>query len=68
MFDLDDTFYRPLWIRVLLVAVALGWSAFEFATGSPAFGLIFGAIGLYAGWRFFIRFNPRDDREPPTRP
>ncbi|MDO4232065.1 MAG: hypothetical protein Q4D19_08030 [Lautropia sp.] len=58
MFDLDDAFYRPLWIRVLLVAVALGWGVFEFLSGSPFFAIIFGGIGLYAGWRFFVTFSP----------
>ncbi|MFT3689628.1 DUF3329 domain-containing protein [Paenirhodobacter sp.] len=58
MFDLDNAFYRPLWIRLLLVACALGWGLFEFITGAPFFGVIFCAIGLYAGWRFFVTFNP----------
>lgn len=49
MFDLDGAFYRPLWIRMLLVALALGWGLFEFVSGAPFFGVIFIAIGLYAG-------------------
>lgn len=58
MFDLDDAFYRPLWVRLLLVALALGWGLFEFVSGAPFFGVIFVAIGLYAAWRFFVTFNP----------
>ncbi|RDD72381.1 DUF3329 domain-containing protein [Paracoccus versutus] len=58
MFDLDDMFYRPFWIRLLLVALALGWGLFEFLSGAPFFGASFVAIGLYAGWRFFVTFNP----------
>lgn len=60
MFDTDDAFYRPLWIRVLLVAVALGWGLFEFVSGASIFGMIFVAIGLYAAWRFFVTFDPPD--------
>lgn len=60
MFDLDDPFYRPLWLRLLLVGLVLGWAAFEFASGAPFFGVIFAAIGAYAAWRFFVTFNPRD--------
>lgn len=64
MFDLDDAFYRPLWIRVLLVAIALGWGLFEFLSGSPFFGIIFCGIGLHAGWRFFVTFSPPGDQGP----
>lgn len=60
MFNLDDAFYRPLWIRVLVVALALSWGLFEFVSGAPFFGVIFVAIGLYAAWRFFVTFDPRD--------
>ncbi|MGN7871434.1 DUF3329 domain-containing protein [Paracoccus sp. 22332] len=48
MFDLDDVFYRPLWVRVLLVSLALGWGVFEFGSGAPFFGVIFVAIAVYA--------------------
>lgn len=58
MFNLDDAFYRPLWLRILLVAVCLGWAAFEFMSGAPLFGVIFAALGLYAAWRFFVTFDP----------
>ena len=61
MFDLDHPFFRPLWIRALVVAVCLGWALFEFATGSPFWGVLFGAAGLYAAYRFFVTFDPRDD-------
>jgi hypothetical protein len=58
--DLDHPFFRPLWIRVLIVVVCLAWSVFEFVgTGSPFWGVLFGVIGLYAGWHFFLNFNPR---------
>lgn len=58
--DLDHPFFIPLWRRVLIVAVCLGWAVFEFVgTGSPLWGILFGAVGLYAGWHFFFNFNPR---------
>ena len=52
--DTDHPMLRPLWVRVLLVAVCLGWAAFEFAGGSPAWGVGFLALGLYAAWAFFL--------------
>ena len=51
--DTDHPMFRPLWVRVLVVAFPVGWGVFEFATGSPFWGLIFLALGAYAGWEFF---------------
>jgi hypothetical protein len=63
-FDLNHPFFRPLWLRVLVVALCLGWAAFEIAAGSPMWAILFGALGLYAAWGFFVAFDPRepDDR------
>lgn len=54
MFDLDHEFFRPLWIRVAVTAVALGWALFEFLTGAPFWGVLFLAAGLWCCWKFFI--------------
>ncbi len=59
LFDLDHPFFIPLWRRVLIVVACLGWALFEFLAASPFWGMLFGAIGLYAGWHFFFNFNPR---------
>ena len=59
MFDLNHPFFRPLWRRVAVVAVCLGWAGFELATGSPLWAVIFGGLGLYAAWGFFFAFDPR---------
>jgi len=53
-FDLQIDFMRPMWRRYVLVAVCLGWSVFEFATGVPFWGILFGALGVYAVWQLFI--------------
>ncbi|MBP1805589.1 hypothetical protein [Rubellimicrobium aerolatum] len=58
-FDFNHPFFRPLWIRVLVVALCLGWAGVEFATGGTVWGILFGAIGLAALYGFFINFNPR---------
>ncbi len=56
MLDLD----HPFWIRVVIVAVALGWALVEFTAGAPIWGGLFYAIGLYATCKSIVDFNPRD--------
>jgi hypothetical protein len=64
MFDLDHPFYRSLPLRIAIVAVCLGWAAVEFANGAAFWAALFAGVGLYAAWRFFVVFNPRDEDEP----
>ena len=59
-FGLDHPFFRPLWIRVVTVAVAVGWALVEFASGAAFWGTLFLALGLFAAWRLLLRFEPRD--------
>jgi hypothetical protein len=59
-FDLDHPFFRPLWIRIATVAACLGWAALEIAAGAMVWAALFGGVGLYAAWRFFVTFNPRE--------
>jgi hypothetical protein len=61
--DLQHPFFIPLWRRVLVVAACLGWAVFEVVGGSPFWAILFGAIGVYAGYVFFFDFHPR----PPER-
>lgn len=61
MFDLQVPFFRPLWLRLVTVVVALGWAVFEVVTGSVGFAMIFAALGLYAAWQFFVVWDPEDD-------
>ena len=52
--DTDHPMLRPLWVRVLIVAVCAVWAAVEFSTGSPLWGAVFLAFGGYAFWGFFL--------------
>jgi hypothetical protein len=61
LFDLQVPFFAPLWRRVALVAVCLGWALLELAWGGPFWALIFAALGLYAAWQFFAVWAPKDD-------
>lgn len=60
-FDLQKPFYRPLWLRIAIVALCLGWAAVEFANAAPLWGMLFAAIGVYAGYQFFVVFDPKPD-------
>lgn len=59
----DHPFFRPLWVRILVVAVAIGWGLFEYVLGNPFWSLVFWGLGLYAAWGFFIAAErPRDGK------
>lgn len=71
-FDVQSAFFIPLWRRIVAVVLILGWGIFELAAGSPVWGLIFGAAGLYCAHQFFIAFDPpvgdktEKDADPPA--
>ena len=60
--DTDHPMFRPLWVRILIVALAGGWAGFEFVAGTPLWGVLFGGMAAYAGWKFFL--DPGRDRGP----
>jgi hypothetical protein len=63
MFDFNDPFYKPLWLRILIVAVCTGFSLLEFNAGSSFLGMLFASLTVVTLWGLFINFNPRDTRE-----
>ncbi len=60
LFDFEHPFFRPLWLRIVIVVVCLTWAAFELSIGSPGWAILFGGMGLYAGFKFFVGYAPRD--------
>lgn len=62
-FDLNSPFFIPLYRRVIVVVLALGWAGVELATGAPFWGMLFGAMGLYAAYGFFVTFDPGKPEE-----
>lgn len=67
LLDTDHPFFKPLWIRVLVVAVCVGWGVFELASGAPFWAVIFLGIAAYSAWGFFVAFNPRDEAGPAAK-
>lgn len=62
MFDLRHPFFNPLWRRVLTVALALGWAVVELTTGSPGWAIMFGAVGVWAGYVLLLTWVPVDEK------
>lgn len=57
-FDVQHPFFKPLWRRVAVTVVCLGWAVVEFASGAPFWGILFGAAGLWCAHQFFFAFDP----------
>jgi hypothetical protein len=54
MLNPDHPFFRPLWVRIATVAVALGWALVELSRGALFWAGLFGAAGLYAAYQLFV--------------
>lgn len=63
--DNNHPWFRPLWRRVAVVAFCIAWSIFEFATGTPFWGIIVLAFAAYGIWQFFIIFDASEPVKPP---
>ena len=61
-FNVQSTFFIPIWRRIFVVAACAAWGLFEFAMGEPIWALLFIAIAAYCAHQFFIVFDP-DDKE-----
>lgn len=66
-FNIIDTahpFYRPLWRRIAIVAVCIGWGLVEFWFDAPLWGALFAGVGVYSAWVLLWTFDPvARDRE-----
>ncbi|MBL9049162.1 MAG: hypothetical protein JNK19_03515 [Tabrizicola sp.] len=56
--DPNDPFFAKAWVRWVTVLLPLGWAVVEFFwQGSPFWGILFLAAGVYAGWMLFFKRN-----------
>ncbi|MGP6086862.1 hypothetical protein [Antarctobacter jejuensis] len=62
-FDIQHPFFLPLWRRIVVVVLALGWALVELIGGNPGWALLFGASGLYCAHQFFVAFDAEAIRE-----
>ena len=62
MFDLDHPFFKPLWVRILVTALTLGWSVVEALTGSAFWFALLAGVGAWLAYSFFLaRKDDGDD-------
>jgi hypothetical protein len=57
MFNFNHPAYRPLWVRLTLVIVVIGWGGVELMTGSPGWAVMFIALGAFLTWSLIINFK-----------
>ncbi|MFC0201664.1 hypothetical protein [Paracoccus rhizosphaerae] len=58
--DPNAPFFRPLWVRVLSVAMPLLWAAVELWTGNQFWAVLFGGAGIYLGLALFVWRRPEE--------
>jgi len=58
LLNLRHPFFLPLWRRIAVTAVCLGWALFELISGAMFFAILFGALGVYTAREFFWTFDP----------
>ena len=51
--DFKHPFYAPVWIRLSVVAVCVGWGLFELSNAAYGWAMIFIGLGIFAGWQFY---------------
>ncbi|MCO6381563.1 MAG: hypothetical protein JXQ91_05575 [Vannielia sp.] len=63
MFDLQHPFFRQLWRRIAVTAIAFAWAGVEYASGAPAWAALFAAAGAWCVYQFFVIWTdpPEDD-------
>ena len=68
LIDPNHPAYRPLWARILIVAVCLGWALVEITTGDPFWAVLSGGAGIYAAYMLFWNYKPQSETADPTPP
>jgi hypothetical protein len=65
LIDVRHPFFRPVWRRVLITAFLVGWTVFEVGWGSMFWAMLFGALGVFCFYEFFVAYDPAnyEDRD-----
>ena len=54
MWGFDHRRFDPLWRRLMIVGLALGWGIFELVTGAPFWAMVFLGIGALGAWGLLL--------------
>lgn len=58
LIDPQNPFFRPLWVRILCVALPLAWAGVELSNGATFWAVLFAAAGVYLAYALFIQRKP----------
>ncbi|MBX2879256.1 MAG: hypothetical protein KTR32_04945 [Granulosicoccus sp.] len=65
--DLQIPFFVPVWRRLVLLLICLGWGVFELLAGESLWATIFFAMGIFAAWQLFFSGWPKADTHADKR-
>lgn len=68
LLDLTHPSFKPVWVRVAVVAVCAVWGLIEFSNGNGLWGVFFVGLAVICGYRFSIinyEALPDADNDPP---
>lgn len=57
LLDPHHPFFKPLWRRILTVALPGAWGGIEFYNGSTGWGILFAAAAIYAAYELLIMYD-----------
>lgn len=64
LFEVRHPIFRPLWRRIAVTALCIGWALIEWSNGATIWALVFGTCGVYLFIQFFLKFDPADYEAP----
>lgn len=56
--DLQSPWFVPLWRRIAITTVTIGWAIVELSTGATFWAALFGAAGFWCGYQFLVVWDP----------
>lgn len=63
LLDPQHPFYAPLWRRVVIVVLCLGWALVELSRSELVWAGVFAVCGLFCAYQFFVVFRPPEETD-----
>lgn len=60
---LHNPVFVPLWRRIAIFGICIGWSLLELYWNSPFWFILFFALAIYLAYEFFLKFDPERYQE-----